>query len=156
MRADAAHLRLMSFAWLSPTVTLLDISDCCISAFHFGPIHELRSLPNLHTLDLSKCCFEDAVEAPMHTAVRNLASVTTLRALNLVNSSFLMDLMIDVESWREVCLPLKGLTSLKLSQPKTRLWTWWEGYHSTNVFDASIAAWRAVVASIRQVQLPLR
>jgi hypothetical protein len=151
MRAD---VHLMSFACLSPTVTLLDISDCCLYPIAFGPIDGLRHLPNLETLDLSSSCVENAFEASMHTAIRGLAaSLITLRSLNLVNSSFLVDLMIDDESWRGVSLPMKGLTSLKLSQPEAKTWPWWEGHNVASVFDASIAAWRTVVASIKQVRL---
>jgi hypothetical protein len=136
---------------------MLDISDCYINTpeSEFAPIRQLRHLPNLEALDLSKSCFEDAVGlAPrIHRAIQGLASVSTLRALNLINSTFLMDLMMDVSSWPGVCLPLNGLTSLKLSQPQTQLWTWWDRYHSANVYDASIAAWRAVAASVKQVRL---
>jgi hypothetical protein len=149
-----ADVRLMSFSRLSPTLTMLDISDCYINTpdFEFGPIQQLRYLPNLETLDLSKSCFEGAFEPPMHTALRGLAGLTALRALNLVNSSFIMDLMMEDTSWRGVSLPLTGLTSLKLSQPEAKLCTWWERHNAINVFDASIAAWRTVVASVKQVR----
>jgi hypothetical protein len=60
--------------------------------------------------------------------------------------------MMEDTSWRGVSLPLTGLTSLKLSQPETKLWTWWESRNETNVFDASIAAWRTVAASVKQVR----
>jgi hypothetical protein len=159
MHADE---RLMCFSRLSPTVTMLDISDCCINTpeSERGTLQQLRYLPNLETLDVSRCCFETERRRPILTAIRGLASLNSLRALNLVNSTFLMDLMLEGSSWGGVSLPLTGLTSLKLSQPETKLWTWWETHMIlanmlTNVFDASVAAWRKIGASVKQVRIQL-
>jgi hypothetical protein len=154
-----ADVRSMSFSRLSPTLTMLDISDCCINTpeSEFGPIQQLRYLPNLETLDLSRCCFDDEFGPPILTAIRGLASLTALRALNLVNSTFLMELMTEDTGWGGVSLPLQltCLTSLKLSQPDTKLWTWWETHNSIHVFDASVAAWRRIGASVKQVRFQL-